>query len=344
MIYRVYVGTFADHIYLLEANSSTGSVQIKNQFPAQKPAYLVPSKDRKFLFVALHLESFDGQYGGAVASYSISSDGNLSPLSTIATGGRAPCHLTVDEESKRLYVANYQDGKLSCIEINKGMLSEPLIVDYLEPVQSAHPRQEGPHAHCTVISPDGERLYVVDLGADCVRVYRIKEGGLPVAPSLETKILTDPQDGPRHMVFSKNGKFAWVACELSNKVHAFSMSGTPERIGSYDTLNGYEGENYVGAIRLSRSGKSLAVTNRGQDSVCMFRILEGGSLQFLKNTKTYGKHPRDIEFTPEGSFLASANLESNNITVFSVYEGNSNPLYYMDVSFSIPSPCNLVFL
>lgn len=65
-------------------------------------------------------------------------------------------------------------------------------------------RQTSPHAHYVGITPDHKYLYSVDLGADKIIMYEFINEKLQET-SLSQSVI--PGSGPRHMIFSHDGKY-----------------------------------------------------------------------------------------------------------------------------------------
>ena len=80
-------------------------------------------------------------------------------------------------------------------------------------------RQEHAHAHCVAFTPDEERVLVTDLGADRIFLYRFDRETLSLSPAGNVALC--PGAGPRHMVFSRDGRFLYLVTELSNQVYVY---------------------------------------------------------------------------------------------------------------------------
>jgi 6-phosphogluconolactonase len=80
---------------------------------------------------------------------------------------------------------------------------------------------------------------------------------------------------------------------------------------------GYDGRNTTAEIAASRCGRFLYVSNRGQDSVVLYRIDPGtGQLTFAGFTPAGGSRPRFFTLDPGGERLYAANQDSDDITAF----------------------------
>lgn len=341
MKYNAYIGTYSKRgskgIYLAEVNAESGEMRIVDTYDEYNPSYLALSRNQKYLYCVLEGKEIDGQYGGGAASFLINDDGTLNRVSKAYTFGTNPCHLTTDEEDRFLYVANYSDGKLTVFPLTEGVIgSEPVIIAH----QGSGPvkeRQAGPHVHCVAFEKSGKKICVVDLGIDKAVYYRIEDGTLTEDNAFET----DPGAGPRHVIFSEDGRFAWIVCELSNEVYALDAVKL-SRIGVYKTLPGnFEGLSSCAAIKLSPDGKFICASNRGHDSISVFLInKDSGELELSGIYPSRGKTPRDFAFSPDGKFLYVTNQDSDTVEVFKMLKGC---LEHTGQSINIPSPCCIIF-
>ena len=78
----------------------------------------------------------------------------------------------------------------------------------------------------------------------------------------------------------------------------------------------FTGESYCADIHVSADGQFLYVSNRGHQSIAIFKINEDGTLEMLATDDVQGDWPRNFTLSPDGDFLLVANQNSDNITVF----------------------------
>lgn len=323
-----YIGTYTngggEGIYRIRLGPGSGEARLAAR--AENPSYLTPGSGSGAMLYAV-LETAETE--GAVCAFSVEADGSLLQRAAQATGGRHPCHLCV--HGGRLYAANYSSGSLAVFPLKNGLPGPALQILRHEGAGPHPTRQEGPHAHCIVPVPGGDMLCVADLGLDRLRFSRPCAEGLALAEELAV----NPGAGPRHIVFSGDGRLAWLVCELSNEVYALRRERSWAVTGIYPTLpEGYAGESTCAAIRLSPDGALLCASNRGHDSVACFRVdAASGALTPAGIFPTGGKTPRDIAFSPDGSLLLAANQDSGTVTALSVAEG-----FRQAAALEIPSP------
>ena len=143
--------------------------------------------------------------------------------------------------------------------------------------------------------------------------------------------MAEPGEGPRHILFDKTGKYAYVINELSNSVTALRYSdGTLERIGSWSTLPpDCHVETKAAAIRFSPDGRYLFASNRGFDSIACFRIASPGRLELTDIVPSMGSSPRDFQFLPGGKMAAATNEFSDLVCLYD-YQAETGALHYRE--------------
>jgi len=137
----------------------------------------------------------------------------------------------------------------------------------------------------------------------------------------------------------------YVSNELFNTVcvarlDATDPSETRERLIPFQyesTLDNRDQVSYVSEIKLSPDARFLYVSNRGDNSIAIFRVLDDGGLERIDIVSTGGKFPRHFAITPCGKALIAANQDSSNLVLFSrdVESGRIEPT---GQTFELPAP------
>ena len=101
------------------------------------------------------------------------------------------------------------------------------------------------------------------------------------------------------------------------------------------------GKNTCGRIAQDPSGKFVLVSNRGDDSICVYKIdRDAGDFPALVEAgvyKTEGKTPRHFQFSPTGKFVIAACQDSDHVTVFA-FNTEDGSLKYTGNKLAIDSP------
>ncbi|MBB2925333.1 lactonase family protein [Cellulomonas cellasea] len=152
----------------------------------------------------------------------------LEPLATVASGGADPCHLLLSPDARTLFVANYSSGTLAVLPLDADGGFAPEVLGSGTPAQvfghtgtgPDESRQESPHAHFVALAPGAAHVLVCDLGTDEVRRYRVEADGRLAEDGIAATL--PPGTGPRHLVFSADGRFAYLVGELDVTVHVLA--------------------------------------------------------------------------------------------------------------------------
>ena len=297
-------------VYSCELDTATGEINLLHTTGGMdNPSYVARDPDGKFLYVAS--ESFEGL--SSVLSYSINNDQSLTEISRLQTNGEANCH--VHAFDGKLYSASYVSGNMDVYSIDDGKLTHERTIAY----QGDGPnkdRQESAHAHQAMTSPDGQWLYVCDLGSD--KIWRHKVGELKSEADGFTVVCGG--SGPRHLAFHPTLPFAYVVGELNTHLIVCSYDATTgalEVVEELKTLpDDYTGAPAAAAVRVHPNGKALYFSNRQHNSVSTFSIDENGKLDLKSTQPSGGEEPRDIHIDPSGNYLLIANQDGDNISVY----------------------------
>ena len=213
-----------------------------------------------------------------------------------------------------VYGANYHKGQVLVYKrLSDGSLE--LADSDTHEGSGPHENQASAHVHFTDLTPD-QYLVTCDLGTDQVVTYDLSEDGK--LEKLDTYTCA-PGAGARHLVFHNYYKMAYLICELNSTIEVLIYDG----VGQFDHLQtistlpeDFTGANGTAAIRLSADGKFLYGSNRGHDSIAVYKILKDGSLELVEITPTNGKNPRDFNITPDQNYIIAVHQDSDNATVF----------------------------
>lgn len=311
-------------VHTFSLDSSTGKLTEKqSEAGVEHPFYVAVRPDGRFLY-SIHAKSFGSQEDEQVAAYAINGDsGELTLLNRQSARGSAACYLAVDSTGQTLLVANYLTGSVGSFPIRQdGSIGE--MVSFVQHTgTSVNPaRQQEPHAHCFVISPNNRFAYAADLGIDKIQCYRLDPDRSTLTANVQPFVRTLPGAGPRHLIFHPSQNWMYVINELANSVTHFAFdpeTGTLIEHATVTTLpDDFSGVTHTADLRITPDGRFLYGTNRGHDSIASFRINEDGSLTSLAITPSLGKGPQNLLITPDGRLLLCANMPGNSVSVFRI--------------------------
>jgi 6-phosphogluconolactonase (cycloisomerase 2 family) len=250
--------------------------------------------------------------------------GELTLINRQPSGGDDPSHLAIDPTGRFLVAANYVAGTVGVLPVNAdGSLGAPTDVVATKGELGPHrTEQPGPHPHQCPFDPSGRFVVVPDKGLDRLFIFTIDSAKGTLVPADRPFTRTRSGAGPRHIAFHSRLPYAWVINELDSTVTAyqFGHTGALEAIQIVPALpSTFTGDNTGAAIVVSPSDRFVYVSNRGHDSVAIFRVDESnGMLSPVGWESTKGSTPRFIGLTPAGTRLFAANQRSDSIVEFRV--------------------------
>lgn len=240
-----------------------------------------------------------------------------------------PTHGTLSPDGRYLLVANYAvapdpGGLLAVLPLDGQGRLQP--VTQLASYQASHAdpeRQASSHIHSVNFTPDGRHVLVADLGGDRVYVYDYDPAASaerPLRPAATPFLQLPPGSGPRHLVFDRTGRHAWLSLEMAGQVAQLDWDGRALALRGVHALAAPAlprgPANGGGALHLSPDGRFLYVVNRGQDNhIAVFSVAGDGGLQLLQRRATEGPQAREFTFSPDGRFLLLASQGTDRIVV-----------------------------
>ena len=352
--YLLYIGTYTDHgsqgIYAYRFDARSGqSTPLGLAAESAQPSFLTVDAGGHFLYAVNETETYEGQPTGAVSAFAIdSASGKLSLLNQVSSRDGGPAHITLDQTGRYALVANYTRGSVAVFPVRSdGWLGEASAFVQHHGSGTDKERQEQPHAHAFALSPDNRFALVADLGLDQVFSYPFDatQGTLGPDPRIAKAA---PGSGPRHLVFSSDGKFLYVINELRSTVTTYAYdpaNGGLREINTVSTLpDNFSGPSAAAEIALHPSGKFLYASNRGPDSIAVFSIAPGkGTLTRIELVPVNGKTPRNFAVDPTGSWLLAADQESDKVVIFRINR-KTGRLTPSGQEFQVPSPACVRFV
>ncbi len=337
-----YTGTGSKGIYVYRFNTNTGKATwLSNTDSMVSPSFLTVSKNGKFVY---SVSESGSKFPGKINAFSFDKkNGTLKWINEQTSGGDNPCYVSINKSGKWVAVGNYTGGNLSVFKTNaNGSLMPMAQLIQHEGNGMNKSRQEKPHVHATVFSPDDKYLMVPDLGIDKVMTYKFTEGSnLPLEPASVPFTETQAGSGPRHLVFHPKKPFAYLIQEMAGQVETYQYKkGTLTSIQKIAThINDFKGTPGSADIHVSPDGKFLYASNRGvENNIAIFIINETtGMLEAKGYQSTMGIKPRNFCIDPTGNFLLVANQDSGNIVIFK-RDQLTGMLYTAGEEIKIPRP------
>lgn len=309
----------------------------------QNPFFLAISPDRRFLY-AIDAEQFGDPGDEFVAAYAIEGrTGRLRRLNRQSARGTASCYLDVDATGKSVLVANYSSGSVAALPAGADGSLGAATAFVQHSGSSVDPeRQKGPYAHSIVVTPDNRFALAADLGIDRILVYRLDPATARLAPDPDRPFAKlPPGSGPRHLTFHPNGRRIYVINELANTITFFDYAADSGALTERQTISTlpshFAGKSHCADLKITPDGRFLFGTNRGHDSIAVYRIGADGTLALLRIEPSLGKGPQNLLITPDGRWLLCANMPGNNVIVFRI-DVQTGAIQPVGAPISMPMP------
>ncbi len=319
--FNLLVGTYTNTceskgIYVYEFDAVSGDFKLKNSTEKSvSPSYLSVSANNKFLYAV----NENGTQSAVSAFTYDSPTGKLKLLNTNASLGADPCHLINDD--KNVIVANYSGGSIAVFKKNAdGSITEGQQLIQHEGKGPNAARQEKAHVHMVVFSPDKKFVLSNDLGEDKIFIYKYNPSSSHEILTLKETVDVKKGSGPRHLTFSKDGKFVYLVQELDATLTtlSYNKSGSLKVLAETSILaKDFKGGTGAAAIKISPDGKFLYITDRvDANNISVYQIQKDGSIKFVEQESTLGKGPRDFAIDPTGNYLLVGHQYTNDIIIF----------------------------
>ncbi|MCU0521142.1 MAG: lactonase family protein [Anaerolineae bacterium] len=325
----VYVGTYtrkgSQGIYVFRFDPVTGSLSPVGSAPADNPSFLAIHPNKQVLYAVNEVGEFGGAATGAVSAFAIDwGSGALTLLNQQPSHGQAPAHIAVDRAGAYVYVANYSSGTAAVfpIQVDGSLGTASDVVQHVGSGPDPR-RQREPHAHSINLDFGDRRAYVADLGTDKVMIYDVASEPGKLRTNIPASAQVDGGSGPRHLAFHPSGRYAYLINEMGNTITAFAYNPVDGGLSALQTVPtlpaDFDGRSTTADIHVAPSGAFLYGSNRGHDSIVVYRIdNETGGLSYVQHASTEGRTPRNFAIDPTGTYLLAANQDSDSLVVFRI--------------------------
>lgn len=306
-----------------------GSLEELGATEVLNPAVLIPHPDGQSVYAIKETIRSNGE----ITRYTVNPDGSLDEQETTTANGKSTCYLGFSPERDVAVLVSYwdaiidvcsvaEDGSLGQIHQSFKQFHRPEGIWRQVQDREDHwgNRQVGPHAHCAHFWNDW--VFIPDLGENAVFQYRYDWQ----SKTLQRECWIDFEEGsgPRHMAMHPSLDICYISNELFNTVcvarlDASDADAVKPRLSpvQYEsTLEDREQTSYVSEIRLSPDARFLYVSNRGDDSLAVFRVGDAGQIERIARVPTGGRFPRHFAITPCGRGVLVANQDSSNLRIF----------------------------
>jgi 6-phosphogluconolactonase len=274
------------------------------------PAFVLKHPDDNILYLC-HESIYDGTLS------SIRYDNNLELIDSVSSFGKSSCYLELTLDRTHIININYWDSSITIHPLKNNIISStpPKLYNPITPNKIVHKddhlkdRQSTSHHHSCVFYQDS--LYVPDLGKDRIDIYKFINNGL----IYNGYMMLPAGSGPRYGVIKKN--LMYIVNEISSTV-AVILLDNMKILQIISTIPKNSKNNTCSGIKLHNG--YIYVSNRGHNSIALFKITLNGTLKLCEIVSSHGKTPRNFIINKKGDQLLVANQDSNNISIFDIME------------------------
>lgn len=221
--------------------------------------------------------------------------------------GSGLTHLAYSSKHKVLYGCSYGDGTFLAIKVEDGMFKE--LLNYQK--QITDNRLSRPH--CVMFDDEEKEVAIINIALDAIYFYEFRDDKLRYKDVLALPLGI----GPRHGLYH-NG-LIYVVTEYSNEILVIDRK-EKKILQSLSTIPNYNKTSYGATLLFSLDKKYLYVSNRGEDSIAKFKVLDNNLLEYCNSFPCGGNHPRHMILTKDGKYIISCNKDSNNVTFINLHD------------------------
>lgn len=326
--YHVYLGCYTSPngskgIYRSEFDPKTGKLT-EPELAAEvaSPSFLHIADDGKTLYA---VGEAAGEDGGGVYSFKLDqASGKLSDQVSLTSGGSGPCHINTDAKGTTAVVSNYGGGSYAFFTLKPdGSLDKRIAHEVMPPI-TVNDKEKKANGHCGFFDATGTVAFCCNLGHDRVQLFR-KVGVDKVEPNDPPFIPMPAGTGPRHVHIAPANDFAFVNGELNMTVNVIKFDVKANKYEVTQTLSTLpageapkKGQS-TAECRIHPNGKFVYVSNRGHDTVAVFKW-DAAAQKLAPAGHITGdiKTPRNFNITPDGKWMLIASQDGGKVGIYAI--------------------------
>jgi len=270
------------------------------------PGSLSISPDRRHLYAAVRSTR-------QVATLAIDPQSGVPRDPSFAEAGFNPVYLFADKSGRWLLGASYSEGVAGLLAIRNGRVEGPPVVTL----------ETGKKAHCIQADPANRFAFVPHAGElNKVEQLRFDAEAGTLTRNEPAHLTGGAGQGPRHMQFHPNGRWAYLVNEQGKSVTLCDYDAAQGTLKIRQTVPTVPPDwdltkGSCADLHVSADGRFVYASNRGHDSLAVFAVdAQTGELTSLGQTPTE-KTPRSFCLMPGGEkFVVSAGEGSHRLIVF----------------------------
>ena len=284
-------GANGEGIYLFTVDSRTGALtRSKLAAKTRNPSWICIHPSKKYLYAINEITDFSGS-SGSVSAFSIDREsGGLTLLNSVSSEGAGPAHMSLDNLGKFVFVANYLGGSIAVLPILAGGMLGSAVDTHrdTDSIGSKHASDApgGSFAvsghdspHAHMIAPDPYNKFVLATDLGQDRIYVYRFDSA-------TGRMTPSEDTPFVSLPSGDGPRHFTFHPNGHWLYSLQEESSTITLFLYDAARGsLTSQKTISALPAGFAGTSFA---------------------------------SEIQVSPDGRFLYSANRLHDSISVCSI--------------------------
>ena len=289
------------------------------------PMAVTPNK--RFLIAAVRSKPYE--------AYTYSIDRKSGELKLVGKGPLAESYpyITIDASGRFLYSASYGGNQVGVNPIGKdGKVGEAIQV-----IPTAR------NAHSIRIDNTNRYAFVPHLGTDQIFQFVIDGRTGKLTANTPPTVQMKQNTGPRHIIMSKDSRFAYLLNELTGTVTLLSLDEPSGRLKEGESVSvlpadtklvpgmprgavgapgapprNTDNDIWASDLHLTPDNKFLYAAERTSSSLGSFKV-DGatGKLTFIASTPTE-KQPRGFAIDPKGKFMVVSGEKSDTVSSYAI--------------------------
>lgn len=221
-------------------------------------------------------------------------------------------NISLDRSGGYLFAASYSGNKISVNALDeKGIPKTP-----------AQVFATGTRPHQITADPTNQFVYLSLLGEGRLDYFRFDALNAKLQPINKPAATLPAGSGPRHFVFSGQGKFLYVLDELKANLHVLKRDIATGKMTLLESHGLLPAESIVkpwaADIHLTPNGKFLYATERTSSNLSGFKVdQKQGTLTAIGSWNSESQ-PRAFAISPDGRYLTAVGQKSNHMTVYAI--------------------------
>ena len=330
---RIYLGTFSTNFFSLKFDPESLEIEDLHAIhdPGGRSAYLALDEEKKYLYVANEWMNGDG----GLAAFKLVEGGDPVFLNAIYSNGQGPAQVSTMKAYGKTFVLGagvFEGDVMVCPTAEDGSLLP--MSDYFKIVDVDKVAERG-KAHGINAIPGTNFVLVPDTLNGQIYTFELTPEG-----KLEKRfVFDDPAVRcPRHMTFSNDGTKLYFLTERANSLEAFNINRETGELTHFfhgSTLpEDFTGSSMASAIHLSPDGRFVYLSNRGYNSIAVFRV-DSDPIERVGLVCDEIESPREFMITPDGEFMFVGNQANTKTIIFRINHETGMP-EYTGKSFPLP--------